>query len=113
MAFDGACRHTSEILQLLINAGGSVNEAASYGMTPLIALVRNSADDAAAALGVLLARPELDLDAKWEGKTAKQWAVEKSHPELAAVIGQEQARRRRWSDLRSTWVTSMALPARR
>ncbi len=41
-----------------------------HGETPLIALVRFKSGDAAARLQVLLACPELDLDAKYAGKTA-------------------------------------------
>jgi ankyrin repeat protein len=80
---------TADILQLLVDAGGSVNEPMNLGETPLIALVRNNVGDAAARLGVLLACPELDLDAKYNRKTAEEWAVDEGHSKLAAAIAAE------------------------
>jgi ankyrin repeat protein len=85
----GAADSTRAMLQMLIDGGGSVNEPNNDGETPLIALVRWSSGDAAARLDVLLARPELDLDAKWEGKTAEQWAEEKGRQDLAKAITAE------------------------
>ena len=85
----GGYSSTVAILQLLIDAGGSVNEANHDGQTPLIALVRNNVGDAAARLGVLLARPNLDLDARFEGKTAEEWAMERGHGALGAAIAAE------------------------
>ena len=85
----GAVNSTADILQLLIDGGGSVNEADSHVESPLIALVRNNNGDAAARLGVLLAQPELDLDAKYQGRTAEERAVEWRRPELAAAIAAE------------------------
>ena len=61
---------TADILQLLIDGGGSVNEPDNDGCTPLLVLVANNNGDAAARLGVMLARPELNLDAKYGGKTS-------------------------------------------
>jgi ankyrin repeat protein len=103
----GATQSTADILQLLIDGGGSVNERVTeFAFTPLIALARNNCGDAAARLQVLLACPELDLDAEYFGKTAEQCAVEKGHLELAAVIAQERAGRERWSALRVAWVAA-------
>ena len=98
----GAAHSTVDILQLLIDGGGSVNEPRNDGCTPLIALILWNKGDAAARLEVLLTCPELDLDAEYEGKTAEQWAVDMGHLELAAVIAQE----RRWSALRASWVAA-------
>ncbi len=138
--YRGANYSTADILQMLIDGGGSVNEPNNDGETPLITLVRWSSGDAAARLDVLLARPELDLDAKWEGYTAEQWAEEKGHPELAAAIAEEvclagcfmsracivcvwlftisirivraqRLKRRRWSALRETWLSSTSTSA--
>jgi ankyrin repeat protein len=96
---------TADILQLLIDSGGSVNEPDDEGMTPLIILVNwNAADRESAHL--LLAQPELDLDAKYEGKTAEEWAEEEDHPELAAAIAAERCKRARWGDIRSAWVSA-------
>ncbi len=115
-AMDG----TADILQLLIDGGGSVKEprndgctSRNDGCTPLIALILWNKGDAAARLEVLLACPELDLDAEYEGKTAEQWAVDRGHVELALAIAQERARRGRWSALRVAWIvaTSASLMA--
>jgi hypothetical protein len=81
---------TLETLRLLIEWGGSVNQADNGGTTPLVAVARwQLTDDAAAKLDVLLARPELDLDAKCEGKTAEQWALYKGFDDLAVAIAAE------------------------
>jgi ankyrin repeat protein len=101
---------TADIMQLLIDGGGSVNKLANDGMTPLIALVSWNGD-AAARLRVLLARPELDLDATFKGKTADRWAEEKGHPDLAQAIGEERGRRKRWSALRSAWIAAPVTPS--
>jgi ankyrin repeat protein len=105
-----AYESTAEIMQLLINGGSSVNEPRNDGVTPLIALVANNNGDAAAPLGVLLERPELDLDAKYTGKTAEEWAVNDGQSQLASAIAQERARRKRWSALRSTWIAATIAP---
>jgi ankyrin repeat protein len=107
----GVFSSTADILQTLIDGGGKVNEPNNDGETPLIALVRNYNGDVAARLGILLARPELDLDAKWKGKTAEQWAQETGYPKLAAAIAEEQRIRGRWSDLRSVWVAATVTPS--
>jgi ankyrin repeat protein len=98
---------TAEILQLLLDGGGSVNEPNNDGETPLIALVSSSEGDAA-GLGVLLARPELDLDVTYEGKTAEQWAEEEGYSDYAAAIAATAAKRHgaRWDGLRSTWIAA-------
>ena len=103
----GAMFSTADILQLLIDGGGGVNELSNDGETPLIVCVRYNNGDAAARLQVLLACPELDLDAKYKGKTAEEW-VRRGHPELAAAIAEERARRERWSALRAAWIAATA-----
>jgi ankyrin repeat protein len=85
----GAWFSTADVLQLLLDGGGSVNEPNSSGRTPLIALVSWTRGDVADRLGVLLGRPDLDLDATFEGKAAEEWAEEEGHPELAAAIAAE------------------------
>jgi hypothetical protein len=97
---------TADILQLLLDGGGSVNEPKNDGETPLIALVRDNEGDAPDRLGVLLARPELDLDVTYKGKTAEQWAEEEDHFELAAAITTKRYKAR-WDGLRSTWIAAM------
>jgi ankyrin repeat protein len=84
-----AAARTADTLQLLLDGDGSVNEPRKDGQTPLIALVKKNQGDAAARLDVLLARPELNLDATYKGKTAEQWAVEKGHSQLAGAIAAE------------------------
>jgi hypothetical protein len=103
----GAFGGTADILQLVIDGGGCVNEPDNYGQTPLIGLVRYYRGDVAARLQVLLRCPELDLDTKYDGKTAEEWAVRRGHPELAAAIAEERRRRMRWSALRSTWIAAI------
>jgi ankyrin repeat protein len=85
----GAIDSTADIVQLLIDCGGSVNEAANDGQTPLIAVVSWNFGDAAARLSVLLACGDLDLDAKYDGKTAEEWAVERRRNALASAIAAE------------------------
>jgi ankyrin repeat protein len=105
----GAWNSTANILQQLLDGGGSVNEPNHSGRTPLLALVTNSLGDAASRLRVLLARPELDLDVKWKGKTAQQWAVTNRRTELAVAIAAERATRMRWNNLRSAWISATAI----
>jgi hypothetical protein len=105
-AYDG----NADILQLMIDGGGSVNEVTNYGQTPLIALVKNNFGDAATRLQVLLACPELDLDATYHGKPAEEWAVRGGRLELALMIVEERARRERWSALRAAWVAGTTPP---
>jgi hypothetical protein len=106
--WEGAADSTADILQLLIDSGGSVNEANDFGMTPLIVLVSYNYPDAPARLQVLLATPELDLDAACEGKMVEEWAVRRGHTEFAAVIAEERRRRERWSTVRCAWVSATA-----
>jgi ankyrin repeat protein len=107
---EGAKWSTADILQLLIDSGGNVNEPPNNGCTPLIALVRLGDGDAATRLEVLLACIELDLDVEYEGKTAEEWAVHMCHVELASAIAQERARRVRWSAVRCAWIAGTVLP---
>ncbi len=107
-AWWGAYYSTADILQLLIHGGGSVNEADNVGRTPLITLARNNRGDAAARLQVLLRCPKLDLNTKYDGMTAEEWAVRKGYPELAAAIADERHRRVRWSTVRCAWIAATA-----
>ncbi len=104
--FEGAAYSTADILQLLIDAGGGVNEPRNDGCTPLIALIRYNVDGAAARLEVLLACPDLNLDATYYGKTAEEWAVDRGYSQLAVAIAEERRRRIRWSALRAAWITA-------
>jgi hypothetical protein len=105
-AFAGAAFSTAGILQLLINGGGNVNEQDTYGQTPLIAVVLGNKGDAAVRLQMLLACPELDLGAKYEGKTGEEWAAKLGYMELAVAIAEERARRERWVGLRVAWIAA-------
>jgi ankyrin repeat protein len=105
----GAYDSTADILQLLIDGGGSVNEPANFlRLTPLIALARNNCGDALARLQILLACPELNLEVICGGKTAEEWAVMRGHPELAVAIADERRRRVRWSTVRCSWIAATA-----
>ncbi len=102
---------TADIMQLLIDGGGSINSVDNVGQTPLIALVMYNYGKAAARLQVLLAYPELDLDSTYERKTAEEWAVHCGHTQLAVAIAEERARRERWSALRAAWIAATANPS--
>jgi hypothetical protein len=104
----GAAFSTADILQLLIDDGGSVNEVDEFAETPLIALVWYKGHDAVARLQVLSTCPELDLDAACKGNMAEEWAVRRGHPELAAAIAEERRKRVRWSAVRCAWVAATA-----
>jgi hypothetical protein len=107
----GAAFSTADILQMLIDGGGSVNEPDIYGHTPLIAFARyEKGKNTAARLQVLLACPELDLDAKCRGKTADEWAMEWGLSKLVVAFADERARRERWSALRLTWIAATISP---
>jgi ankyrin repeat protein len=103
----GATFSAADILQLLMDGGGSVKEPASNGETPLIGFVRWSNGDAAARLKVLLVCSDLDLDAEYEGKTAEEWAVDRGHLGFAVAIVEERRRRMRWSALRAFWIAAI------
>ncbi len=105
-AWAAAYYSTADILQLLIKSGGNMNEPNDYGETPLNALVKDAYGDAAARLKVLLACPQLALDAKYLGITAEQWAMHTGRSELAQAIAQERRRRMRWSASRFTWIAT-------
>jgi ankyrin repeat protein len=107
----GAVESTADILQLLIDSGGNANESCNYGQTLLLALVKYNYGDAAARLQVLLACPDLDLDAEFGGKTAQEWAVRKGRSQLALAIAEERSTRERWSALRAAWVAATATPS--
>jgi hypothetical protein len=103
----GAYNSTIHILQLLMDGGGSVNNVDKFGQTPLITLVRCNKGEAAARLEVLLACPELDLNAEYDGKTAEQWAIYTRCDQLAVPIAAERARRERWGGLRAAWIAAL------
>jgi ankyrin repeat protein len=109
LALWGAAFSTADILQLVIDAGGSVNEQDTYGQTPLIALVMDNYGDVAARLQVLLACTELDLDATYQDMTAEEWAIMEGHVELEKAISEERARRERWSALRDAWIATVCV----
>jgi ankyrin repeat protein len=107
----GAAWSTAGILQLLIDGGASANEPDNYGQTSLIVLVMDNYGDAVVRLQMLLACPELDLDAKYDGKTAEQWAVDMGYVELAVATAQERAGRERWTYLRAAWIAATIVPS--
>lgn len=86
-----ACRGSVDILRALILAGGDVNEGDYEGMyVPLISVARGLAQDTAVDRArLLLAEPGLNPLAVREGRTAEQWARERSMPEVADVIAEE------------------------
>ncbi len=102
----GALQSTADILQLLIDGGGSVNNVDNFGRTPLIALVMYKYGDVPARLQVLLACADLDLDAEYDGKTAEEWATMIGKCGLEVMIADERMKRQRWSVLRAAWVAA-------
>jgi hypothetical protein len=99
-------RGTADILRVLIDGGASINEADNFGRAPLIALVSNYDDDHVARLGVMLACSYLDLDVKFRGKTAGEWATGRMGVCTKAMIMHERMKRSRWSVLRFSWIAS-------
>ena len=77
---------TTDILQLLIDAGGDVNRE-SYGEPPVFPVVRS--DGSEEKMRVLLAQPSLDFTIKCDGKTPEQYARDLDEPALADMIAQE------------------------
>jgi hypothetical protein len=63
-----------------------------------------SNNDDNAVLHVLLAQPELDLNAECAGATAEWWAFHMQPPEVEVAITRERHRRSRWTILRAWWV---------
>jgi ankyrin repeat protein len=84
-----AYRGTAEMLQLLIDGGGSVNEADGCSRSPLVALVCMNTDDATDRLAVLLSRPELDLDVTYRGKPVELLLVPNPNQDCPAAITAE------------------------
>ncbi len=111
----GAVGGTADILQLLLHAGGRVDNTGTDSL--LITMVRCAKDlecvsrDAIPRLRVLLACPELNLDVKHDGQSAEEWALKKGYRKVAAVIAHEQKRRARWTRLRAAWVAGIINPA--
>ena len=87
----GACYGTSDILRLLIKAGGDVNRA-SGGAPPLFHAICGNNED---TVRVLLAEPTLDMTATWSGQTADMYARHSSLPTLADLIVEEVSADRR------------------
>jgi hypothetical protein len=85
----------STILQLLIEAGGDVNQN-RYACPPLFAALVYTPltqSDVEANVRVLLRHPSLDLTAEFDGKTAEQTALDNHVLWLAYMIVAEKTRR--------------------
>ncbi len=98
---------SAKILQLLIDSGASVNELMS-DCFPLIGLASVHYGERVQKLGVLLLRPELDMDVQWQGITAEEWAEMSGCSEITTAIADERGRRRRWSVIRLAWTAATA-----
>ena len=83
-----ACFGSPEILQLLIDAGGDVNEVDSDGRPLLFAAVVSGLD-VEKRVGVLLAQPTLDLSVTKDGNTADQYARRNGKPSVADLVRNE------------------------
>ena len=86
--FRGAAFSTPDLLQLLIDAGGSVN-GESGREPPLFWTVFNSREDNGR---VLLAQPAFDFYLQYEGRAPEQFARNRGESALADVIVQEVSR---------------------
>jgi hypothetical protein len=96
---------TSCILQQLIENGGSVNEADTFGHTPLSMLLKDRRGDADIRLHILLECRDLDLDAKVFGKTAEQLC---DCYNARVALAEARLKRSRWGDLRVAWIRATA-----
>ena len=86
--FRGAAFSTPDLLQLLIDAGGSVN-GESGREPPLFWTVFNSREDNGR---VLLAQPAFDFYLQYEGRAPEQFARNRGESALADAIVQEVSR---------------------
>ena len=81
----GAYFSTPEILELLLSAGGDVNDASTR---PLL-FIADGHNDLEGKMRVLLSRRDLDMTVTFEGKSAEEFAEVKRKSELAALIAHE------------------------
>jgi hypothetical protein len=95
-------------LQEIIFGGGSINETNIRGQTPLITLVQTGFNDVSARLRMLLACPELDIDAQYRRRTAERWAARiKGRGKLLEAITKERRKRMRWTQIRISWIAAI------
>ena len=85
---------TPEILQLLLDAGSSVNGDDSASMPPVFA-VSVAVGDVEGKARILLAQPSLDMSVIWAGETPEQCARSHEQPAVAALIRDEVGARER------------------
>ena len=83
---NGAGYSTTAILQLLIDAGGDVNDKCCGAPTPLF---RTLDDEDEANMRLLLAQPSLDFTRTSTGKRPEQYARHHGKADLADIIAQE------------------------
>jgi hypothetical protein len=88
-----AVHSSAFILQMLIDAGGSVNTPSFLGETPLLSLVKDRCAGeslaSTARLQALLAVQELELDVRQGGKNAEQLVLEQGRLTWARLIAEE------------------------
>ena len=87
----GAYDSTTEILQLLVDAGGDVNRKSGW-RPPIFGAIDTPAGDVAGKVRVLLSQPSLDLTITDGGKTAEQYARERGKTVIASMIAAEVRR---------------------
>jgi hypothetical protein len=97
---------SANMLEMLIEGGGSVNETDNIGEAPLIAVMKSMNSSARACLDLLLARPELDLTTNHSEMTAVTWAAQEGRQDFVAAIADEQKKRVRWTAIRAAWVVA-------
>jgi hypothetical protein len=65
-------------------------------------------DTAVGLLRVFLTCDDLNLDSRYEAKTAEEWAAITGKPELKSMIVYERIKRQRWSIFRFAWLSASA-----
>ena len=83
---------SSSLLRALIDAGGDVSVCSDDGRSPLLAVVTSGSKDSDAVKRVvtlLTCGSGVDVDARWQGKTAEQWARDSRRDEIADLIADE------------------------
>ena len=114
---NGALDSTATILQLLIAAGGDVNDNTSCAEPLLFWAIDDDRED---SVRLLLAQPALDLTVMYAGQTPEEYARTEGLPAVADLIAQEVNGQRcsmvvwlPWSRLLTCWRLVLLIGRRR
>eukprot|EP00753_Platysulcus_tardus_P002106 PLAT11614.11.p1 GENE.PLAT11614.11~~PLAT11614.11.p1 ORF type:complete len:677 (-),score=217.18 PLAT11614.11:252-2282(-) len=80
--FHWASDGRNDLAAALIDAGADVNAADEYGWTPLILACRMGHK----RIVELLMAAGADPTPQYDGRAAEEWAIERGHPDIAAII---------------------------